>query len=226
MATKKTKRKPKAEQAIHPTVPVAIADLKPHPENYKDHPEHQLAHIVRSIEQNGFYRNIVIAKDNTILAGHGVVAAAQKIGLKDVPVIRLNLDPMDPRALKVLAGDNQIGLLADVDDRQLTALIQKIVAEQDQDLLGSGFDDLELARRMAADQAVNPAIEWDGMPEFNQEDKTAQRQIIVSFASNEDVRRFAELLGQSITDKTRSLWYPQAAQDKVADLRYAADEPA
>ncbi len=218
--TKKTK--PKAEQ-IHPTVPVAIANLKPHPENYKKHPEHQLAHIIRSIELNGFYRNIVIAKDNTILAGHGVVEAAQQMGIKEVPVIRLNLDPMSPEALKVVAGDNEIGNLADVDDRKLTALIQKILAKQGQDLLGSGFDDLELARRLAVDQAVSPSAEWDGMPEFSQGDKTAGRQLIVNFATDGDVQEFCRKIGQQLTAKTKSIWFPELERVQTADTRYVAE---
>ena len=58
-----------------------VSDLKPHPRNYKDHPDDQLEHIIESIKSTGFYRNIVIAQDGTILAGHGVVAAAKKMGL-------------------------------------------------------------------------------------------------------------------------------------------------
>jgi hypothetical protein len=52
---------------------IAIKELKPHPRNYRSHPEDQLVHLVNSIKQHGFYRNVVVAKDNTILAGHGVV---------------------------------------------------------------------------------------------------------------------------------------------------------
>ena len=54
---------------------IDIEKLIPHPDNYKEHPDQQLDHIIRSIEDHGFYRNVVIAKDNTILAGHGVVLA-------------------------------------------------------------------------------------------------------------------------------------------------------
>ena len=46
--------------------------LKPHPRNYRDHPQDQIDHLIQSIRENGFYRNVVVANDNTILAGHGV----------------------------------------------------------------------------------------------------------------------------------------------------------
>lgn len=45
--------------------------LKPHPRNYRGHPDDQLAHIERSIRDNGVYRNVLVARDYTILAGHG-----------------------------------------------------------------------------------------------------------------------------------------------------------
>ena len=95
---------------------VDINDLKEHPKNYKKHPDDQLKHIISSIEEHGFYRNIVIAKDNTILAGHGVYQACKKINKKELPVIRLDIEHDSPQALKVLPSDNEIQNVADVDD--------------------------------------------------------------------------------------------------------------
>ena len=57
-----------------------IVDLKPHPRNYRGHPEGQVAHLEQSLRDHGIYRNVVVANDNTILAGHGVIVAAQKLG--------------------------------------------------------------------------------------------------------------------------------------------------
>lgn len=68
---------------------VALSKLKPHPRNYRKHPADQLAHIKASIKQHGFYRNVVVAKDDTILAGHGVVQAAKEMKVKQVPVFRV-----------------------------------------------------------------------------------------------------------------------------------------
>ena len=62
--------------------------------------------------------------------------------------------------------------------------------------------------------------EWLDMPEFNQEDLTPVRQIIVSFKNDEDVQEFANLVGQKLTDKTKSIWYPKQEIDEVKDLRY------
>lgn len=59
------------------TKKIDISSLKPHPKNYRQHPEDQLAHLVRSIKQNGVYKNIVVSSDMTILAGHGIAEACK-----------------------------------------------------------------------------------------------------------------------------------------------------
>jgi hypothetical protein len=125
---------PYFETEIVPTVALA-----PHPQNYRKHPRSQIEHIAASIEQHGFYRPIVAARDLTILAGHGLVLAANSLGYATVPVVRLDLDALEPRALKILAGDNEIARLA-VDDGEILAAILRIVEEEDS-LLGTGYDE-------------------------------------------------------------------------------------
>lgn len=49
---------------------------------------------------------------------------------------------------------------------------------------------------------------WIGMPEFTQEAKKPYQQLIVRFRNEEDVQEFANLIGQKITNKTKSLWHP------------------
>lgn len=51
--------------------------------------------------------------------------------------------------------------------------------------------------------------EWNGMPEYKMDDKTPVQQIIISFKSYEDAKKFGELLGQKVSKKTKSLWYPK-----------------
>ena len=50
--------------------------------------------------------------------------------------------------------------------------------------------------------------EWNNMPEFINENNDAHRKIIVSFQDEKSVNKFADLLDQRITDKTKSLWFP------------------
>ena len=70
------------------------------------------------------------------------------------------------------------------------------------------------------DDADEYETEWRGMPEFNQPDNGAFRQIIISFDDQAGVDKFAKLIGQSLTDKTKSVWFPPRPMNKVADLFY------
>jgi len=64
---------------------------------------------------------------------------------------------------------------------------------------------------------------WQNMPAYEQQDKSAQRQIIVSFDTEEQVQEFARLLGQPITKKTKSLWFKARQRNSVAELFWASD---
>ena len=67
--------------------------------------------------------------------------------------------------------------------------------------------------------------EFRGMPEFNQPDNGAMRQIIVSFDDHAGVDRFAKLIGQDLTLKTKSLWFPPRPTNNVVDLFYFDERP-
>jgi hypothetical protein len=69
----------------------------------------------------------------------------------------------------------------------------------------------------------DPMNHWRGMPEFNQPDNGAFRQIIVSFDDQAGVDAFAKAIGQSLTDKTKSVWYPPRERNNVVDLFWVDD---
>lgn len=170
------KKQPRSKKLLKFVIEIAkLSELKSHPKNYRQHPEDQLAHIIASIEANGIYRNVIIAKDGTILAGHGVVKAAEKLGLKEIPVRRLDLDPDDPQAWKVIIGDNEIAGMSESDDRMMTDMLREL-SKMD-DLAGTGFDQQMLAAlamitRTKAEITDNDAsAEWVGMPEFESDPK-------------------------------------------------------
>lgn len=64
--------------------------------------------------------------------------------------------------------------------------------------------------------------EWEGMPEFDHEDKQAFRSVVVHFHDQAGVDAFAKLTKQKFTDKTRMMWYPEIIIEKAADKRYGA----
>ena len=66
---------------------------------------------------------------------------------------------------------------------------------------------------------INWKDEWQDMPEFEMEDLSSFRKIVVHFRNQEDIDKFAELIGQKIT-KAPSLWYPEWKKRRYADKRY------
>ena len=66
--------------------------------------------------------------------------------------------------------------------------------------------------------------EWQGMPEFVQEDLSPHRVIYVRFRNAEDVTKFEELMGQRITEKQKTIWFPYAEPRLRAHLRYVDEE--
>ena len=67
-----------------------IETLKPNKNNARTHSKDQVNQIARSIKRFGFTSPILIADDGEILAGHGRLLAAKKLGLPEIPIIRLS----------------------------------------------------------------------------------------------------------------------------------------
>lgn len=201
---------------------LSVTDIKPHPRNYKDHPEDQIAHIQQSIKEHGIYRNIIIAKDGTILAGHGVTKAAISLGIKNVPCLRLNIEPTSVKALKLLAADNEVSHLGTSDDRTLSNILKQIL--EDDDLLGTGYDEKMLANllfvtRSASEiSSFDAAAEWVGMPEY--EGAEQPMKCIVSFKNETDKAKFCDLLGIAYNEKLSfSTWYPFKDRQDLSAVR-------
>lgn len=222
------KRKPKDDVARFPTTEMKLSELRDHPKNYRQHTEDQLAHIKASLTGSGVYRNVVVAKDGTILAGHGVIKAAHQLGMESFPVIQLPLDYDSPDALKVLTGDNEIARMAMQDDRALTELLKEITDKSSiEGLLGTGYDGNMLAalamvsRPKSEINDIDEAKEWTGMPEF--EPQFIPWKLSLCFETEEERKEMIDKLGVIINNgngKTASGWYPPRPIDDVKSVRF------
>lgn len=116
-----------------------VADLIPYISNSRTHSDAQVAQIAASIKEFGWTNPILIDGDNTIIAGHGRLLAARKLGMESVPAIVLDhLSKAQQRALVI--ADNQLALNAGWDIQLLKAEIEDLNLEGfDLELLG--FDD-------------------------------------------------------------------------------------
>jgi ParB-like nuclease domain len=214
----------------HATV-VPLHTLKAHPRNYRTHPDDEIEHIMESIRVHGVYRNVVISGDGkTILAGHGVVEAARRLGLTHVPIFQTEYLPDDPRALKLLVGDNEIQHLVENDDRALTELLREL--KEVDELLGTGYDEMMLANlvmvsRPASEiEDLDAAAQWAGMPEYDLQGDE-RLQIIVNFASEEDRQEFCKVLGLEVSKihtkgHDKSIWWPVRGDHDTKSIRFTS----
>jgi len=64
-------------------------------------------------------------------------------------------------------------------------------------------------------------LEWVGMPEYSHKDLKPIKQLIISFESYDDYFQFSELVGQKLTRKTQSIWFPEVKIDRYITKRYS-----
>jgi len=140
------------------------AKLVPYARNARTHSEAQVAQIAASIAEFGFTNPILAGGDGVIVAGHGRLAAAQKLGLEVVPVVVLDhLSPTQRRALVI--ADNRIAENAGWDDAMLRVELAAL-ADDDFDVALTGFDADALAELMAGDEPdADGKTDDDAVPE-------------------------------------------------------------
>lgn len=131
--------------------------LVPYAKNARTHSPAQIAQVAASIREFGFVNPILASADGTLIAGHGRLAAAQKLGLPSVPVILLDHLSETQRKALVIA-DNKLSENAGWDRDLLALEIAELKVEGfDLDLVG--FDPEELGSLLddaAPESQVDP----------------------------------------------------------------------
>lgn len=67
--------------------------------------------------------------------------------------------------------------------------------------------------------------EWKNMPEFVQEKQIPYAKINVRFETAEDLEEFSKLIGQKLTNKTKSIWHPQLVRGIHSNKRWVDEKP-
>jgi DNA modification methylase len=192
-----------------------LKTLIPYAKNSRTHSDTQVAQIAGSIKEFGFNNPVLIDLEGGIIAGHGRVLAAQKLGLQAVPCIRLGHLTDTQRKAYVIA-DNRLALNAGWDDSMLTLELQDLKAEDfNLDLLGFEADELNAL--------LNPIKETEGLtdedavPEVPEEPKTKPGDIY-------QLGRHRLMCGDSTSiDAVEKLMAGQLADMVFTDPPYGVD---
>lgn len=125
----------------------SIEDLIPYARNQRIHSDEQVKKIAASIKEFGFKNPVIVDKEGTIIAGHGRCLAAEKLKIKELPVIVADdLNASQVKALRL--ADNRLQDLSAFDDELVNLELEEL-SELDFDLELTGFtsgislDDIE-----------------------------------------------------------------------------------
>jgi ParB-like chromosome segregation protein Spo0J len=195
-----------------------VAKLAPDARNARTHSEAQIAQIAASIEEWGWTIPVLVDEAGGIIAGHGRILAAQRLGLEDVPVM-VATGWSDAKKRAYMLADNKLTLNAEWDLDRLAIELSEL-STPDFDLSLIGFNEGELGALLHG--PTDPDQEWEGMPEFRHEDKTAFKSLTVHFHDQKAVDDFAAIVGQTITPKTRFMWFPEPVIETFVDKKYKA----
>jgi site-specific DNA-methyltransferase (adenine-specific) len=187
---------------------ISVDDLKPHPDNPNRGSVEDLA---ESLSQFGQFRSIVGRPDGTILAGHHLVQAAKRIGMKTVRVDIIDVD--DTVARKIMLADNR---LADLGLGPNLDLLLKNLEELGNDIAGTGFDEDYIRMLEEAvsgppdiDDLVEETDETESKPEdfYKRLTITVDPRLATKWESvrklyEDDNAAFGSLLGVEVSEET------------------------
>lgn len=210
-------------------------DYQPDPANANTGTERGLRALDDSLAQYGAGRSILSDKNGYIVAGNKTLERAVDLGILDVievetdghqlvVVRRTDLDLLSDQKARAMAyADNRVGQL----DREWN--LEQLLADVNAgiELPQSLFTEMELEHLLHLGETVDdPAAEWQGMPEFEQEGVT-DNKLTVYFADDAGREEFAELTGQQVTPKTKFIWFPgdaKPARQSVDSIKAVSDE--
>jgi len=197
-----------------------LRELRPQPDNPRAIRKAEAARLNESLQQFDQFDTIAVGPDGTVYNGHQRVAVWQQEHGGDFEVdVRVASRALTHDEWRKLTALAHTGATGDWD-------WDKIAAWDAGELQSWGFDAETLARwnenannlreMLNAEGAPLDYDElWKGMPEFEQETNMGIKSLTVHFATEEDVRSFAELTGQPVTMQTTYIWHPRLERENL-----------
>lgn len=163
---------------------VDLETLIPYARNARTHSADQVAQIAASIKEFGFTNPVLIDETGGIIAGHGRVLAARKLGLVEVPTIKLDYLTETQKKAYIIA-DNKLALNAGWDERML-GLEVKEIEEAGFDLSLMGFSEKELNELLAfGDEDDLETTDDENLPQAIQMEPPREYAVIMCNDSEE-----------------------------------------
>jgi DNA modification methylase len=160
-------RRGKGTRSVHSIEERPISALRPYAGNARTHSKRQIRQLMDSITRFGFTNPVLVGEDDTIVAGHGRVVAAERLGMTHVPTVRLSHLTEAERRAYVIA-DNKLALNAGWDQDLLAIELQGLIdLEFDIELTGFSLAEVDLVLDSASERnASGPDGPADAIPPY------------------------------------------------------------
>jgi DNA modification methylase len=143
---------------------ISVADLVPYAKNARTHSDKQVDQLVAAIKEWGFTSPVLIDEHGVLIAGHGRTMAAKKLGLAEVPFIRL-VGLSDEQKRAYVLADNRIALNSGWDEKLLGEELASLTAVGF-DLGLTGFTDKDIGEAIARDAGAAAGKDPDAVPDL------------------------------------------------------------
>ncbi len=202
----------------------SVDELIPYSKNARLHSEAQVAQIAASIIEFGFTNPVLIDGEKGIIAGHGRLMAAKKLGLKEVPVVVLDHLSETQKKAYIIA-DNKLAENAGWDEEILASELADLKDENfNLDLIG--FEDQELEKIFANLYDKNEEQETEEIPELEEKPISKSGDVWILgkhkliCGDSTDQKTYQILLGDELadmlfTDPPYNVNYGSSVKDKI-----------
>lgn len=189
-----------------------VSNLKIRPNNPRRISPAALEKLKESIQRDPEYmvlRPIITDEDMVCLGGNQRLLAIQELGMEEIPnnwVVKASNLSEEKKKRFILVDNSPEGMSGDWD--------YVILNEDysDMPLIDWGIiPDLE---------KIDPIKEWEGMPEFDNDNIKVFKTLKVHFNNKNDMIEFSKLLNQDITENTKYIYYPEQIKEKQQDKEY------
>jgi len=173
--------------------------------------------LKKQILKLGVYKPLIAFKEKdkyVVLGGNMRIRALKDMGLKEVEISVVNPTSEAQKIEFALSDNDRAGFYEE--DKLAELVIPEIAHLELTDYkidLGEPWVDLKRVIERFGPDLGEPRDEWQGMPEFEQEDKLGFRNLIVHFKDAKAVVDFFKLIKQTATEKTKYIWFPEAERD-------------
>ena len=210
-----------------------LDELEPFQGELKSLSSVEFAKLRRAIVETGFAFPIYIWKspENVcfILGGHQRVRVLKQLRdaegfiIPPVPVVFVEAENIVQAKRRILQDASQFGTVERQGLYEFMSEAALSITELDDFFKLPEINTAQFGAEFFKDQlslVEDPIDEWEGMPEFNQEDKSSFRHVIVHFVNEEGAAEFFKLIGQNDTGETKSIWFPPQERMDTEAKRY------